>query len=106
MPTQAVKTRRSDSRVTIRQIGGDTLAAIGARDYVQSDAAGWLHFRVGSGRRVRKVTITLTAADTYDVEVGRMDRKTYEWISEARAENVYADNLGGTVYRLFVEVES
>lgn len=92
--------RPADHRETIAQIGKGARMNLGARDFVQDDANGLLQFRIGDGRVHRKALVILTADDLYAVEIGRVDRRTFDWIVEANAQGVYADQLADTLIRL------
>lgn len=93
-------TSPADARVTIAQIGRGVLMSCGARDFVRDDANGTLMFRVGPGRKVSKVIVSLMADDTYRVEYGFMNRRTLAWITVDVETGIYADQLAATVRRL------
>lgn len=92
--------RPADARITRDQIGPMVLMSCGARDFVCDDANGLLMFRVGSGRVLRKVLVRLCPDDTYAVEVGRMHRRSFEWITEGQETGIYAEQLPAAVLRL------
>jgi hypothetical protein len=99
--------READHRVTVRQIGRMTLMRMGARDFVHDDRNGELWFRVGAGNPHRKVSVVLRADDTYAIEIGKLKRRTFEWVTEATAgvdQGIYGDMIGEVIDRLFVEV--
>jgi hypothetical protein len=87
-----------DARVTMQQIGTGNLMACGARDF--SFDGSKLMFRVGSGRTLAKVIVTLEPDDTYSVRYCEMALRTYEVRKNEQVEGVYADNLGVVVRRL------
>jgi len=73
------------------QIPVGVLMSLGAREFT-GDPAGVLQFRCGPDRPHRKVRITLTPADTYDVrlfEVEGVDVRELE-----HADDIYCDQLG------------
>src|SRR5215212_8706044 len=47
--------------------------------------------------RIMRVTVTLTAADTYDIEVGYLKSRTFEWVSHYETTNIYNDQLAPTL---------
>jgi hypothetical protein len=106
MPSIAETTtgQPADHRVTIAQIGQGALMNLGARDYIHDDKNGYLHFRIGPGHIVRKAIIVLNALDLYDVEIGHMNRRTYEWIPDATATDIDAAQLAETLLRMHGEV--
>jgi hypothetical protein len=100
MTTIARTGRPADHRVTLQQIGRMTLLSMGARDIVHDDPHGLLMLRIGNPRVVRKAIVVLNGSDMYDVEIGRMHRRTLEWITEATATDVYCDQLADTLLTL------
>jgi hypothetical protein len=50
--------------------------------------------------RIMRVTIVLTGRDTYDIEVGYMKARTFEWVTRFEATDVYADSLARTLLAL------
>jgi hypothetical protein len=66
---------------------------LGWRDAVRDDARGLLMVRIGSSRVVRKLIIRLNALDLYDIEIGRMNKRTFEWVVEGQVENLYAEQV-------------
>lgn len=92
--------RQADARTTRNQITPGVLMSCGARDFVSDNANGLLMFRVGSGRVLRKVLVRLLPHDLYAVEVGRMDRRTFEWIVEDQRFDVPAESLARAVLEL------
>lgn len=90
----------ADASITIAQIGRGNLLACGAREFVRDNPTGLLMFRVGPERAKRKVIVRLLPSDTYAVERGHIDRKTYDYVVDEQELDVYADQLGETVRRL------
>ncbi len=81
--------------------------SLGARQPVGSDdnkdCNAYLHFTVGPCRKgLDKIVIRLNPLDTYDIELIRMKRKTYEQITLAIANNVYVENLN----RVLLDMEA
>lgn len=87
-----------DANVTMQQIGTGNLMACGARDFVRDGRQ--LIFRVGSGRKLAKVVVTLEADDTYSVRYLEMNRRTFAFTVDEKVEGVYADSLGRVVREL------
>ena len=94
---------------TIRsQIEVGVLMALGAHDFVYwSEALDFNAkiFDIAPRRkiaRIMKVRITLEPSDTYRVEVGYLNKKTYEWVSRLDSTGVYADNLN----RLLLDLDN
>lgn len=79
---------------------------LGWRDAVQDEARGLLYVRIGSSRTVRKLIIRLNGLDLYDIEIGRMNRRTFEWVVEGQVANVYADQLAEAAVSLHGKVVS
>lgn len=60
-----------------------------------------LAFFVGNPRSRRKAIIGyLEGADLYEITIGRIKPRTYEWIVEQRATGIDAATLGATLRRL------
>jgi hypothetical protein len=91
-------TREMDAKTAWAQIPLMTKMACGARDGVS--APKYLAFTVGGGARCRKVIITLSASDTYNVYLVRTKRVTGELIAMGELSDVYAEDLGRCVYDL------
>ena len=87
-----------DANVTLQQIGTGNLMAVGARDFVKDGAQ--LIFRVGNGRKLAKVVVTLDPSDTYSVRYLEMNRKTYAFTVDESVAGVYAEDLGAVVRRM------
>lgn len=89
-----------DAATAFAQIGNRRMYALGARDrmhaerYAQFDATLF-------GRRKLRVIITITPADTYSVEIGRVGtgRRLGQWTSLKVVRDVYADALGEIIER-------
>lgn len=94
----------ADHRVTLDQIGRGALMNLGARDYVHDDPNGMIMFRIGSGRVVRKAIIVLNGNDLYNLEIGRMNRKTLDWVTEATRRDVGAGQLAEALLSMHGEV--
>jgi hypothetical protein len=45
--------------------------------------------------------IKLNAFDLYDIEIGRVHRRTLEWIPEAQTRDIYADDLDQAIRDLY-----
>ena len=94
----SIATRKCSAKEIMRQIGPMTLGSCGAREFV--DLGDGLRFKVGLGQRRMQIIIKLAADDTYVVERIRLPRGKFEYVSEAWAEDIYAENLPGVVRRL------
>jgi hypothetical protein len=88
-----------DAGVAKRHIGIMNFMACGARDFVRT-SDGSMMFRVGSGRKLAKVIVSITPADTYTVRYVEMKRKTGEIVIDETCEGVYCDNLGAVVRKM------
>jgi hypothetical protein len=49
------------------------------------------------GGRVRKTTVKLAGDDTYSIEFGYLNRRTYAYVVSETAEGIYCDALGETL---------
>lgn len=90
--------RKADARVTIDQIGPQTLMSVGAqlrKTAVRDDANGMIKFKV-SGRYW--LTVKLMADDTYAVEVATVRKMEYKVIEQERG--VHAEDLAKVVRQL------
>lgn len=89
------QTPRAVFQTIIDQIGVLSLMGIGARKFVTSDdECGRLTMRVGSGRRLTTVSVTLTGNDDYTVRYeDRTNRRGYRLLAAATATGVYFDML-------------
>lgn len=72
---------------------------IGAKNFVHSEADNYISFKFmrGAANKANYIKITLTAADLYNVEFGKIHGMDYKVISEY--EGLYADML----FNLFQE---
>jgi hypothetical protein len=77
---------------------------LGWRDVVTDAERGLLYVRVGSSRVVRKLIIRLNALDLYDIEIGKMDKRTYDWVVEGQKFDLYAEQLADAAISLLGEV--
>ena len=87
-----------DANITLQQIGTGNLMACGARDFVKSNDE--LMFRVGSGRKLAKIVITLDPSDTYTVRYVEVSRKDFRITKEEVVSDVFCDMLGEVVRKL------
>lgn len=90
------KGRQADARTILQQIGTMTLMSLGQRNTV--DLGDGVMFQVGAGNPLRKVIIKLNARDYYDVEIGKSQRSTFNWIVEFQQRDLEASQLS-TVLR-------
>jgi hypothetical protein len=78
------------------QIGNRAFMMIGAKNLVGGD--NYLRFRIGrNAKSVNIVTVTLTPADTYDVEYGSLRGTSYK--VKASEAGIYADMLHASIER-------
>src|SRR5262245_44536871 len=56
---------------------------------------------LGAGFRKRRLVIKLNPYDLYDIEIGRLHRRTLEWIPEAQTRDIYADDLDQAIRDLY-----
>jgi hypothetical protein len=56
---------------------------------------------LGAGFRKRHLVIKVNRYDLYDIEIGRLHRRTLEWIPEAQTRNIYADDLDQAIRDLY-----
>jgi hypothetical protein len=77
---------------------------LGWRDAVADVPNGRVIARIGSNRVVRKLIVRLNAADLYDVEIGKMHRRSFEWIVEGQVLNVGAEQLAEAAIALHGQV--
>ena len=68
------------------------LASWGAKDFINADGALWFSARGSNGRYI-KIMVTLTPADLYHVQTGKLNRKTLEFKHMADVDGVYGDQL-------------
>lgn len=94
--TTTLATLPIDAATTQQIISLFTLRAIGARDLVIDDT-GVLAFFYGKAGRVQ---IRQTGTDNYLVEVGHVDRRTFEWIIDRWQCDVPTDDLRAVVQEL------
>ena len=81
---------------TIReQIGGKALYMLGAKNLLAHDDA--LSFRIRGSKAVNYIKITLTPADLYDVEYGKVWGMNYT--VKATEEGIYCDMMHESIER-------
>jgi hypothetical protein len=56
---------------------------------------------LGAGIRKRRLVIKVNRSDLYDIEIGRVHRRTLEWIPEAQRRDIYAEDLGQAIRDLY-----
>jgi hypothetical protein len=56
---------------------------------------------MGSGIRKRRLVIKVNGRDLYDIEIGRLHRRTREWIPEAQTRDIYCDQLDEAIRDLY-----
>jgi hypothetical protein len=85
-------------RELIKQIGTGVRMNLGMRDMVKDDAKKKLQFRVGGGQ-MKKMVITLTSRDDYDIE-GYKGRGAINLKKVKEFNGIYADQLGEILIKL------
>lgn len=60
-----------------------------------------LDIYLGAGTRTRRLIIKLNGGDLYDIEIGHLARRTLEWVIDAQALNVHAEDLDGALRDLY-----
>lgn len=79
----------------LEQLGGNRfLAMTGAKNLVNTGVG--LQFDAGG----KKLVITLDADDTYTVQAGKLNRKTFEFVYSHNLSDVYADELRATFTKI------
>ncbi|MBV9011231.1 MAG: hypothetical protein JO272_04140 [Pseudonocardiales bacterium] len=56
---------------------------------------------LGAGFCKRRLVIKVNRYDLYDIEIGRIHRRTLEWIPVAQTRDVYADDLDQEIRDLY-----
>lgn len=56
---------------------------------------------LGAGTRKRRLIVKLNSSDLYDIEIGRIHRRTLDWIVEAQTRDVYCDQLDQAIRDLY-----
>jgi len=77
------------------QIGGKTLFMLGAKNLLDHGDA--LSFRIRGSKAANYIKITLTAADLYDIEFGKVWGTKYT--IKATEEGIYFDMLHESIER-------
>lgn len=91
------------AKIIRSQIGGATLMACGARDFLYGDESNgnaFLMFRVGSGRKKLFIQTTLTFKDDYNVELIEMKDKGLTRTVTESVEGLYFDQIGEVIYKM------
>lgn len=76
-----------------QQLGNGTLYMLGAKNLATSGND--LQFRIRGSRNVNFIKITLTPADLYDIEFGKIKKYDYDVVKVH--EGVYVDMLHGLI---------
>ncbi len=88
-------TRPADAGVILRQIGGNALADLGARNFLSIGDG--LQMQVGHGSLLRKVLVKLAADDTYIVQAVKFNRRTFAMTWTYDITDVYSEALAQVV---------
>lgn len=83
----------ADPDVIFRQIGMWARIRLDLRDAVGLPDGLMFAYGPRRGRRLHKFTVKLDASDTYVVEAGWLDRRTFDYVVAEQNEGVYADSL-------------
>ncbi|WNM74165.1 hypothetical protein SEA_NERGAL_74 [Mycobacterium Phage Nergal] len=85
------------AQTILDQIGVPTLMRLGAHKVTRYLDAVTFNVKLampGQSRgRIMLAKVTLTPADTYNVSIGYLQRKTLDWVSLTDAEGVYVDSM-------------
>ncbi len=95
---------RIDPSTAYAQIGKWALIRVGATNRMYG--SDFVQFDMTLNRRKRTTVIQLNENDLYDIEVGRMHRKTFEWVSDYSATDIGAEQLSDIVETAFQRVMS
>jgi hypothetical protein len=87
-------------RETRCAIGQRIIEAIGAEEFVHDDPNGLLRFRVGPHSALRMMVVTYRADDTYTVEMGLLERRTFAWTRECFRRDVTRADLAAVVLEM------
>jgi hypothetical protein len=71
------------------------------RNVIRTEDRIMVDIYLGAGIRKRRLVIKLNQSDLYDIEIGRMHRRTLDWIPEAQARDIYADQLDQAIRDLY-----
>lgn len=86
-----------DHKQLNEQIGIMGYAEMGAHKFTRYTDALDFQARIllpGTQRtRIVKVRITLAPSDTYNIEIGYLDKKTFDWVRVLDYTDIYADQL-------------
>jgi hypothetical protein len=89
-----------DAQAVFAQAGHWTLIRVGATNHLYSDTH--VQFDIRTDHAKRRIIITLASDDTYSIEVGKIQRKTYAWISRYIERGIHAADLGAAIERAYV----
>lgn len=56
---------------------------------------------LGAGKRKRRLVIKLNQADLYDIEIGRLHTRTFEWIIVGQTRSIHAEDLDQAIRDLY-----
>ena len=88
-------TRKADAGTILKQIGGNALAEVGARNFL--NLGDGLQMQVGHGSALRKVLVKLSADDTYIVQAVKFNRRTFKMTWTYDMTDVYCEALAQVV---------
>jgi hypothetical protein len=88
-----------DAQAVFAQAGQWTLIRVGAVNHLYSATHAQLDVRSGGAKR--RIVITLAGDDTYSLEIGKVQRKTFAWLSLNIERGIHAADLGAAIERAY-----
>lgn len=78
-----------------------TWIGMGARPVVRTTDHLSIDIFLGAGTRKRRLIIKLNANDLYDIEIGRLHRRSLDWIIDGQTLDVGAESLDASLRGLY-----
>jgi hypothetical protein len=78
-----------------------TWAGMGAKPVVRTTDHISIDIYLGAGSRKRRLIIKLNTNDLYDIEIGRLHRRSLDWIIEGQSLDIDAGNLDTALRNLY-----
>ncbi len=81
------------AQTIIDQMGGlgKLRAMVGATNFLASDNS--VSFQFKGCRKAKKCIVTLLPSDTYQMQLGKLDPKTFDWVELYNEKGLYNDML-------------
>jgi hypothetical protein len=98
------KGRPADANVIWSQhVNRWTWIAMGAmpRNVTRTEDGLMVDIYLGAGIRKRRLVIKVNQSDLYDIENGRVHRRTFEWIPEAQMRDIHVEQLDQAIRDLY-----